>query len=116
MAKLIFKIVHASEWRTAEAGGIYRGSAKDIADGFLHFSTAEQLPGTLARYYAGARDLVLVAVDEIVLGEALKYEASTGGALYPHLYGALPLSAVRWAKPVGVRTDGTFDLSLEISG
>jgi uncharacterized protein (DUF952 family) len=115
LAKLIFKIIHAEEWHAQEAKGIYRGSAKDIADGFLHFSTAEQLPGTLARYYAGARDLVLVAVDESALGEALKYEASTGGALYPHLYGAVPLSAVRWSKPLGVRTDGTFDLPLEIS-
>ncbi|HTT99812.1 MAG TPA: DUF952 domain-containing protein [Rhizomicrobium sp.] len=111
---MIFKIVHADDWRSAKADGVYRGSAKDIADGFLHFSTAEQLPGTLTRYYAGVRGLLLVAVDEAALGEALKYEASTGGALYPHLYGALPRSAMRWDKPLELRADGTFNLPPEI--
>ena len=82
---LIFKIVHNDEWRAAEAAGIYCGSAKDQADGFLHFSTEEQLSGTLTRYYAEADDLVLVAGDAESLGAALKYEPSTAGALYPHL-------------------------------
>ncbi len=69
-------------------------------DGFIHFSTAEQLPGTLARYYAGARDLVLVAADEEQLGAAMKYEPSRDGALFPHLYGPLPLSTVKWVRPI----------------
>jgi uncharacterized protein (DUF952 family) len=97
---LIFKIVHSAEWRAVEAAGRYQGSAKDKADGFLHFSTEEQLMGTLTRYYTDANDLVLVAVDAESLGDALKYEPSTAGALYPHLYGGLPLAAVRWFRPI----------------
>ncbi len=76
---MIFKIVHAKEW---PAEGDYGGSAKDRADCFLHFSTAEQLIGTLTRYYAGADDLLLVAVDAEALGDALKYEKSRDGALF----------------------------------
>lgn len=96
---MIYKIIHAAEW--AAASGSYAGSEKDRADGFIHFSTAEQIPGTLARYYAGASDLMLVAVDEAALGVALKYEPSRDGALFPHLYAPLPLSAVIWARPIG---------------
>jgi len=105
---LIFKIVHSEEWREAEATGLYRGSAKDQADGFLHFSAEEQLIGTLTRYYADADDLVLVAVDADSLGDALKYEPSTAGALYPHLYGDLSLPAVRWVRPIARDTQGAF--------
>lgn len=94
----IFKIIDAAEW--AAASGSYEGSDKDRADGFMHFSTAEQLPGTLARYYAGVRDLVLVAVDEALLGVALKYEPSRDGALFPHLYAPLSISAVLWVWPI----------------
>lgn|ERR1700749_824730 len=108
MDELIFKIVHADEWRAVE--NIYRGSAKDKADGFLHFSTEEQVLGTLTRYYADADDLVLVAVDADALGDALKYEPSTAGALYPHLYGDLPPSAVRWSRPIARGKDGKFIL------
>lgn len=105
---LIFKIVHSDEWREAQTGGVYRGSAKDQADGFLHFSTEEQVIGTLTRYYADANDLVLVAVDADSLGDALKYEPSTAGALYPHLYGDLSLSAVRWVRPIARDAQGKF--------
>ena len=108
---MIFKIVHAGEWLLVR--GEYAGSPKDRADGFLHFSTAEQLMGTLARYYAGASDLVLVAVDAEALGPALKFEASTGGARYPHLYGPLPLTAVRWVRPIARNKDGGFLLPID---
>ena len=97
---VIYKIVHAQEWRDAEACGRYAGSAKDRNDGFLHFSTAEQLIGTLNRYYRGADDLLLVAVDGNGLGDALKFEPSSGGALYPHLYGDLPLTVVKRVSAV----------------
>jgi uncharacterized protein (DUF952 family) len=109
----IFKICHAAEWRNADAE--YHGSAKDRADGFQHFSTAEQLAGTLARHYAGADDLVLVAVDADVLGAALKYEPSRDGALFPHLYRTLPVSAVQWVKPLTRDAAGAFILPDEIS-
>ena len=105
---LIYKICHAGKWVAAAARGAYAGSAKDREDGFLHFSTREQLAGTLARYYADATDLVLVAVDPEALGEALKWEPSRDGALFPHLYAPLPLSAVRWSAPIARDADGTF--------
>lgn len=100
MTALIYKICPAAEWAEAGRDGVYTGSAKDRADGFLHFSTAEQVPGTLERYYSGADDLVLVAVDPTPLDAALKYEPASNGALYPHLYASLPLTAVKWAKPI----------------
>ena len=76
------------------------GSAVDHRDGFIHFSTAAQLVETAAKHFAGQSDLMLVAVDDGVLGAALKWEASRGGALFPHLYGALPVAAVRWTRPL----------------
>ena len=107
---LIFKICHRAEWEVAEREGVYHGSPKDSADGFLHFSKADQLPGTLSRYYAGGSDLVLVAVEASDLQNDLRFEASRDGALFPHLYGSLPLSAVRWTAPIGLNNDGTFTL------
>ena len=86
---------------------VYRGSAVDLKDGFIHFSTAEQAAETAAKWFAGQRDLVLVAVDADALGDKLKWEPSRGGALFPHLYGELSLKAVRasipcrWTKPGG---------------
>ncbi len=105
---MIFKIVHAEEWSAAETAGGFAGSAKDKADGFLHFSTEEQLMGTLTRYYADADDLVLIAVDADDLGNTLIYEPSTAGDLYPHLYGDLPLSAVKWSRPIVRDAAGKF--------
>ena len=96
---LIFKIVPRTEWENV--GAEYLGSAHDQADGFLHFSTQPQLAETLRRYYAGQTDLMLVAVESDTLGAALKWEHSPSrGEDFPHLFGALPLSAVLWAKPV----------------
>jgi uncharacterized protein (DUF952 family) len=91
----IYKICTDAEWREAQQAGAYRGSAVDRRDGFIHFSTAEQAAETAARWFAGQRDLVLVAVDADALGDKLKWEPSRGGALFPHLYGELPLVAVR---------------------
>ena len=111
---LIFKIVHAAEWREAERVRAFAGSIKDRVDGFLHFSTALQVPGTLAKYYTGVNDLILVCVDANRLGPALKFEPSRDGALFPHLFGVLALSAVEWAKPLPLRADGTLDLPPEL--
>jgi uncharacterized protein (DUF952 family) len=110
---LIFKIVHRDEWDAAKDAGHYDGSAKDRADGFLHFSTAKQLMGTLQKYYAAEKDLVLVAVDEELLGAALKYEPSRDGALFPHLYGPLPVSAVKWVRGITRDANGGFALPLD---
>ena len=112
MADLIFKIVPRGEWESVS--GQYEGSAHDRADGFLHFSTWDQLPDTLRLYYAGQNDLVLVAVDAAALGAALKWEPSASrGEDFPHLYAALPLSAVLWAKPIAKEAAGNFVLPLQ---
>ena len=106
---LIFKIVPRAEWE-AERGD-YHGSAHDRADGFLHFSTAAQLPETLRRYYAGQNDLMLMAADTAALGAALKWEYSESrGEDFPHLYAALSREAVKWARPIAKDVDGTFAL------
>ena len=102
----IYKIAPASLWREAERAGAFTGAPVDLADGFIHFSTAAQVKETAARHFAGQSDLVLVAVDAAALGAALRYEPSRGGALFPHLYGTLPLSAVRWVKPLPLGPDG----------
>jgi uncharacterized protein (DUF952 family) len=96
----IYKICAQPEWRAAEREGLYRGSEIDMRDGFIHFSTAAQTIETAEKHFAGQRDLMLVAVDAAAFGAALKWEPSRGGALFPHFYGAVPLSAVRWAKPL----------------
>jgi uncharacterized protein (DUF952 family) len=112
---LVFKIVHAAEWRHAELVGEFSGSAKDLADGFLHLSNAEQVPATLAKYYAGMDDLVLVCVDAELLGAALKFEPSRDAELFPHLYGPLSLHAVRWAKPLRPTGPKAFELPPELA-
>jgi uncharacterized protein (DUF952 family) len=75
-------------------GDAFAGAPVDLADGYIHLSSAAQVPETLARHFAGQEDLVIAAVDLIALGDAVRWEVSRGGALFPHLYGRLPLSAV----------------------
>ncbi len=87
---LIYKILPRAEWEAACAKGLFEGSAIDLKDGFIHFSAADQWAETLARHFAGQPDLLLVAVDADALGPELKWEVSRGGALFPHLYGAMP--------------------------
>jgi uncharacterized protein (DUF952 family) len=102
----IYKICERALWEEAEQAGRFDGAAVDRRDGFIHFSTAAQVGETAARHFAGAADLVLVAVDADALGGALRFEPSRGGALFPHLYGALPLAAVRWVKPLPLGPGG----------
>ena len=102
----IYKLCPASLWGEAEPEGVFAGSPSDRADGYIHFSGAAQVAETAALYFRGVSDLLLVAVDGTRLGPALRYEASRGGALYPHLYAALPLSAVLWVRPLPVGADG----------
>ena len=106
---LIFKIVPRAEWEAQS--GEYLGSAYDRADGFLHFSTASQLPETLRLYYAGQDDLMLVAVETEALGAALKWERSESrGEDFPHLYAPLSCDAMKWARPIVRDTEGRFIL------
>ena len=97
---MIYKICPAGEWREAERSGVFRGSAVDRRDGYIHFSTAEQVAETARRHFAGQADLVLVRVDPAALGPSLKWEPSRGGALFPHLYGELDVAAVRRIDPL----------------
>ena len=106
MAKTVYKICDAGLWRDAERAGVFDGAPVDLTDGYIHFSTAQQVAETAARHFAGMADLVLVAADAETLGAALRYEPSRGGAMFPHLYGTLPLSAVRWVKPLPLGADG----------
>jgi uncharacterized protein (DUF952 family) len=102
----IYKICERAQWRAAEAAGQFRGSAADERDGFIHFSTMAQLSETASKHFAKASDLMLIAVDSAALGVELKWERSRGGDLFPHLYTALPLNAVRWTRLLPDEIDG----------
>jgi uncharacterized protein (DUF952 family) len=103
----IFKICPAPLWRDAERSGVFRGSLLDLRDGFIHFSTAAQAVETAAKHFAGQSDLVLVRVDTDMLGDRVKWEPSRGGALFPHLYGDLDLTAVSAVDPLPLGVDGS---------
>ncbi|TPI15711.1 DUF952 domain-containing protein [Mesorhizobium sp. B4-1-3] len=106
MSQIIYKILAEALWREAERNGRFSGAPIDIVDGFIHFSTAAQVRETAAKHFAGQTDLLLVAVDAAQLGDALKYEVSRGGALFPHLYAPLTLDAVLWVKPLPLSAGG----------
>lgn len=106
MTTFIYKIVPQALWRKAEADGVFAGAPVDLADGYIHFSTAAQVRETAARHFAGQDDLLLAAVDAGTLGEALKWEPSRGGALFPHLYAPLDPAAVSWVRPLPLDADG----------
>ena len=95
-----FKILTAAEWAGFQADGWFEGSPVDRADGFIHLSAADQVEATLARHFAGQAGLVLIEVDLGALGGAVRWEESRGGALFPHAYAVLPLSAVVGAASV----------------
>ncbi len=103
---IIYKICPAEVWRKAETEGAFRGAGVDLADGFIHFSTADTVKETAARHFAGVADLVLVAFDDLALGPELRYEPSRGGALFPHLYGRLDPALALWVKPLSLDADG----------
>ncbi|NOD98829.1 DUF952 domain-containing protein [Ruegeria sp. HKCCD6228] len=102
---LIYKIFRAEEWATLQDQGASNGAPIDIADGFVHFSTAEQAAETAAKHFAGVDGLVLLACDADAMGDDLKWEVSRGGALFPHLYRQIRMSDVVWSRPLPF--DGT---------
>ncbi|MDB5701517.1 MAG: hypothetical protein JWL66_1716 [Sphingomonadales bacterium] len=91
---IAFKILTADQWQQFQTDGAFAGAPVDLADGYIHMSTADQLDETLSKHFAGQTGLVIASIDLDVLGDALKWEPSRGGALFPHYYGKLPLSAV----------------------
>jgi uncharacterized protein (DUF952 family) len=106
VGRIIYKICDAALWNDAERARGFAGAGIDTADGFIHFSTAEQAQETADKHFAGIDGLVLVAVDGDTLGPALKWEPSRGGALFPHLYGILSLDDVLWVKPLRLAENG----------
>ena len=106
----IYKICPAPAWREAERQGLYRGSADDLRDGFIHFSTASQVAGTARKHFSGQTGLFLIRIDADALGDALKWEPSRNDELFPHLYGELDLGAVIGVLDMHARSDGTHDI------
>lgn len=110
---LIYKIFRDDEWRAFEAAGETDGAPVDLADGYIHFSTAAQATETAAKHFAGAEGLWILAFEADQMGDALKWEPSRGGALFPHLYRRLTLSEMLWAKPLPL-VDGTHRFPQEM--
>jgi uncharacterized protein (DUF952 family) len=106
MTRMIYHMCPAETWDAAVRAGEYRGTADDLRDGFIHFSTAEQIAESARRHRAGQAGLVLIAVESAQLGERLKWEPSRGGALFPHLYGALDPAEVARLQPLPLGPDG----------
>jgi uncharacterized protein (DUF952 family) len=103
----IYKICPASAWREAERLGVYRGSADDARDGFIHFSRASQVAGTASKHFSGQAGLFLIEIDADALGDRLRWEPSRNNELFPHLYGELDLGAVVNVLDMPLRSDGT---------
>ncbi|RLQ89338.1 DUF952 domain-containing protein [Notoacmeibacter ruber] len=110
MARMIYKAVPAPMWQEAKSRDQWTGAPVDLADGFIHFSTAEQLPETLAKHFAGQQDLLLVAIKADDLGGDLRWEVSRGGALFPHLHAALRCDKVAWVEALSMGPDGQHHL------
>ena len=102
---LVYKILRASEWAAFDAAGETAGAPVDLADGYIHFSTAAQAAETAAKHFAGEGGLWLLAVETEGLGD-LRWEPSRGGQLFPHLYGILRRTDVVWARPLPLGPDG----------
>jgi len=106
MSDPIFHMCRAEEWQAAQENGQYPGSSQDQADGFIHFSTAEQIVESAAKHRTGQSGLLLLTVAPETLGDILKWEESRGGALFPHLYGPLPTAASTRVDDLPLGDDG----------
>jgi uncharacterized protein (DUF952 family) len=107
----IYKILEGEAWRDAQAKGRFEGAGVDLADGFIHFSTAAQVRETARRYFRDQAGLVVLEVEADDLGAELRWEASRGGDLFPHLYGTLPCAVVRAVHPAPL--DGAGEPSVD---
>jgi uncharacterized protein (DUF952 family) len=103
---LVYKVVSQQEWTDAERDGVFLGAAIDLRDGYIHLSDSKQVEQTVALYFAERDDLVLLTLEAGRLGEALKWEPSRGGALFPHLYGKLPLHDIVSVRRFSSREPG----------
>lgn len=114
MPQFVYKICAESLWRQAEAAGRFDGAPVDLADGYIHLSTAGQLRETAARHFRDATGLLLVTVDAAALGKNLRFEPARGGDLFPHLYAALPMAAVERVEPLPVGPEGQHRFPADI--
>ena len=103
---MIYKIITQTEWNVAQSAGKFNGSAVDLKDGFIHFSSALQVKETAAKHFSGQDDLVILAVNEDLLGSELRWEVSRGGDLFPHLYSSLNLQHVEQSSTLKLGADG----------
>ena len=104
--EFIFKVIDKDEWQKAKQSGTYGGSEKDLKDGYIHFSTANQVIESAAKHCAGQTGLVLLTVDGDLLEPSLKWEVARDDELFPHLYGDLPINAVLKAEELPLGSDG----------
>lgn len=109
MTRKIYKIVTCDEWNAAVTSGQFEGAPVDLADGYIHFSTAEQVAETAARHFSNMSNLLLIAFDPQVFGENLKWEPSRGGDLFPHLYDTLDPEQALAVHDLITRSDGGHD-------
>ena len=101
-----YKVLTAEQFDQFKADGVFKGAPVDLADGYIHMSTREQAADTVAKHFAGQDRLVMLMIDLAPLGDAVKWEVSRGGALFPHLYGELPMSAVAGKVVLRIGDDG----------
>lgn len=107
---IAYKIETRSAWAKAQSAGVYTGSALDVTDGFIHLSALDQVRATLTMWFKDKPDLILAKVNLTALGETVVWEASRGGSLFPHIYGVIPMSAVREVIDLPLLADGSHDL------
>jgi uncharacterized protein (DUF952 family) len=103
---VIYNICPAALWGSAISSWVFRGSPLDLADGYIHFSALAQVRETADRHFAGQGNLVIVAFEEEMLGDGLRYEAARGGQMFPHLFGTLDPRLALWAQPLPLGADG----------
>lgn len=106
---LIYKVLRAPEWAQMQRDGQTAGAPVDLSDGYIHFSTAAQLPVTLSKHFAGERELVLLACDPQAMKDDLRWEPSRGGDLFPHLYRILRQSDVLWSRDIDGHESGDLE-------
>jgi uncharacterized protein (DUF952 family) len=111
--KLIFKVISSDQWSLAKEEGEFLGAAIDLVDGYIHFSTAGQLRETVEKHFAGASNLLLLGVEVESLGDALKWEPSRGGALFPHLYRPLAIESVVMTAEMPLGEDGVHAIPID---
>ena len=105
----VYKILARSEWTAAKVAGVFKGSALDLKDGYIHLSTAAQAGETARLHFSGQADLMLLTLDAEQLGAAIKWEPSRGGQLFPHLYGALNTADVEAERDLSLNAEGWPD-------